>query len=73
MLSKSPYSTTGTTFAFAGTSTVRLACNVACPHCGRFLQAYDVEVTLTGINVICSGCHRDVLVIAEATPTEATP
>jgi hypothetical protein len=70
MLSKSPTTTPATTFAFSGTSTVRLACNVPCPYCGRFVHASDVEVVPGGINVICGGgCHRDILTIAEATTT----
>jgi hypothetical protein len=70
MLSKSPTTTSATTFAFSGTSIVRLACNIPCPHCGRFLRASDVEVAPGGINVICPSCHRDVLVVAETTSTE---
>jgi hypothetical protein len=75
MLNKSPptTSTTTTSFAFSGDNAVRLACNVPCPYCGRFLHASDVEVVPGGINVICSGCHRDILTITEATSTEATP
>jgi hypothetical protein len=65
--------TSETTFAFSGNATVRLARNVACPYCDRFLHASDVEVVPGGINVICQRCHRDVLIIAEATSTEATP
>jgi hypothetical protein len=74
MLSKSPPTTSATTFAFSGAHTVRLAC-VACPYCGRFLHASDVEVVPGGITIICagSGCHNDVLTITEATSTEATP
>jgi hypothetical protein len=71
VLSKSPTATPNTTFAFSGTSTVRLARNVPCPHCGRHLHASDVEVVPGGINVVCAGCHRDLLIIAEATSTEA--
>lgn len=62
-------------FAFSGTSTVRLACNVACPRCGRPLRASDVEVVPGGITIICagSGCHNDVLVVTEtATEEEVT-
>jgi hypothetical protein len=72
MLSKSPTSTSATTFAFSGDYTVRLADNVACPYCGRFLHASDVEVVPGGITIICagSGCHNDVLVVAKTTSTE---
>lgn len=70
MLSKSPTTTSATSFAFSGTSTVRLACNMPCPYCGRFLHASDVEVVPGGINVICSGCHCDLLIVAETTSTE---
>ena len=49
MLSKSPNNTdVPMTFAFAGTSTVRLAANLTCPHCSRRLHAGDVDV---GIDV----------------------
>lgn len=75
MLSKPPTTTPAATlFAFAGNNAVRLAPNMMCPYCGRFLHAYDVEVTPAAISIICggAGCHRDLLVITEATSTEAT-
>jgi hypothetical protein len=72
MLSKSPCASPATTFAFAGNNTVRLACNVPCPYCGRFMHASDVEVVPGGINVICAGCRHDLLVITETTSTEAS-
>jgi hypothetical protein len=63
MLSKSPNTTPEMTFAFSGDSTVRLARNVPCPFCGRFMHASDVEVVFGSVFVICAGCHADVLVI----------
>jgi hypothetical protein len=64
MLSKPPNNNDPpSTFAFAGASTVRLARNVPCPHCGRFLHASDVEVTFGAVTIICNGCHADFLVI----------
>ena len=60
MLSKSPNTTPEMTFAFSGDSTVRLARNVPCPHCGRFLHASDFEVTFSAVTIICAGCHNDI-------------
>jgi hypothetical protein len=44
---------------------VRLAAGVHCPNCATELRACDViidhAVRRTGL--ICSGCHRDILVI----------
>jgi hypothetical protein len=64
VLSKSPNTVSPKmTFAFSGDSTVRLARNVPCPHCGRFFHASDAEVTFGSVTLICAGCHVDVLVI----------
>lgn len=65
MLTKPPALTTpAMQFAFAGfNTTVRLAHNVACPHCGRFLRASDVEVDRGGVSLLCSGCHTEILLI----------
>jgi hypothetical protein len=70
MLSKSPTTTTETTFAFSGDHTVRLARNVLCP-CGRLLLASDIEVEADGVvNMICGGCHGDIFSITKAASAE---
>jgi hypothetical protein len=66
MLTKSPIPQPGMTYARAGTSTVRLAANLRCPHCSRKLHATDVEVDFGDVQLICQGCHRDVLTIGAA-------
>jgi hypothetical protein len=48
--------------AFSDGCTVRLAPNLHCPHCGRELQASDVEGVLDrDVVMICVSCHVDVM------------
>jgi hypothetical protein len=37
-----------------------------CPHCGRELQATDVDADAFGLFLICRGCHKDVLTVGAA-------
>ena len=47
-----------------GDNCIIQAARLACPHCRRALRAHDVEETGGGsIQIICPGCHRDLLVI----------
>jgi transposase-like protein len=55
-----------TTFAWATNGqAIRLAVSLTCPYCGRALHATDVEQDYE-TRLICSGCHRDVLIIGSA-------
>jgi hypothetical protein len=34
-----------------------------CPHCSRQLSATDIKADSGQVQLICAGCHRDILVI----------
>jgi hypothetical protein len=55
--------------AFYPGTTVRVRAGVPCPNCATELRASDVVVDRASGSavLICSGCHRDTLVI-ERTP-----
>ena len=63
MLSKSPPATTVMKTAFTGGYTIRLAPHLLCPQCVRELQASDVEVIDREVVMICSGCHRSIMLV----------
>jgi hypothetical protein len=54
------------TFAHVGGLDVRLTTGLACPHCTRPLQAYDVRVDAGDVWLECSGCHRVLLIVGGA-------
>ena len=45
--------------------TVRVG-DLRCGHCGRVVQAFDVDLDDGDVRVICAGCHRDLLHIERA-------
>jgi hypothetical protein len=45
--------------------TIRIADGVSCPACGTAIRASDPEETDGGWRIVCSGCHRDLLVVDE--------
>jgi hypothetical protein len=53
------------TYARTGNYEVRLASGLKC-RCGWDLRPTDVEVDFGEVRWICSGCHRDVLIIGAA-------
>jgi len=51
-------------FAWAGNRTAaRLTPGMHCPHCSRQLSATDIKADSGQVQLICAGCHRDILVI----------
>ena len=44
-------------------SEVWLITRVNCPYCARQLKATDVRADYGQAQLICAGCHRDILII----------
>ena len=42
--------------------TVRIADGTSCPTCGTVIRTTDPETTNDGWRIVCSGCHRDLLI-----------
>jgi hypothetical protein len=46
--------------------TIRIADGLQCPSCGTAIRTTDPEDTDNGNwRIVCSGCHRDILVVEE--------
>jgi hypothetical protein len=45
--------------------TIRIADGVCCPACGTAIRTSDPEETNDGWRIVCSSCHRDLLVVEE--------
>jgi hypothetical protein len=52
--------------AVLGSHTVRMISGLRCPHCQTEIRPNDVEETGDGLLLICRHCHRDILVVEEA-------
>jgi hypothetical protein len=51
-------------FALVGyKSAAWLVTGLSCPYCARQLKATDVRADCGRAQLICVGCHRDILII----------